>query len=79
VPRRDRLTLLSPPQRHAAFGTMSHTVVAVDKGPVCRSTTLTPPRLGRLGLDFGGVCNVVSLHFIFVKNRTVCAVNYYEY
>jgi hypothetical protein len=33
-------TLLSPPQCHAAFGTMPHTLAAVDQSPVCRLRTL---------------------------------------
>jgi hypothetical protein len=48
-------TLLSPPQCHAAFGTMPHTLASVDQSPVCRPRTLPPPRQGRLGLSFGGL------------------------
>jgi hypothetical protein len=44
-------TLLSPPQCHAAFCTMSHTLASVDKSPVCRPRTLPlsamrTPRVG---------------------------------
>jgi hypothetical protein len=47
------MTLLSPPQCYAAFGTMPHTLASMEQslfailGPY-------PPRRGRLGLDFGG-------------------------
>jgi hypothetical protein len=44
-------TLISPPQCHAAFGTMSHTLASVDQSPVRRPRTLVPsatrtPRVG---------------------------------
>jgi hypothetical protein len=45
------VTLLSPPQCRAAFGTMPHTLASVDPSPVCRPRTLPPsgtrtPRAG---------------------------------
>jgi hypothetical protein len=35
-------TLLSPPQCHAAFGTMPHTLATKDQSPVWRPRTLPP-------------------------------------
>jgi hypothetical protein len=46
-------TLLSPPQCHAAFGTMPHTLVSVDKDSICHPRLLTSSQQGCLGLDFG--------------------------
>jgi hypothetical protein len=54
APKESFATLLSPPQCHAAFGTLPHTLASVDQSPVCRLMTLAHPRRGRLGLDFGG-------------------------
>jgi hypothetical protein len=34
--------LLSPPQSHAALGTMPYTLASVDQSPVCRPKTLLP-------------------------------------
>jgi hypothetical protein len=50
--KRSFVTLLSPPQFHAAFGTMPHTLATVDLSPDRCPRTLPPPRRGRLGLDF---------------------------
>jgi hypothetical protein len=36
------MTLLSPLQRHAALGTIPHTLVSVNQSPACRPKTLIP-------------------------------------
>jgi hypothetical protein len=51
APKGSFVTLLSPPQCHAAFGTMSHTFAVVDQSPVRRPRTIPSsltrrPRLG---------------------------------
>jgi hypothetical protein len=51
VPKVYLTTLLSPPQCHAAFGTMPHTLASVDQSPVRRPSTLPlsatrTPRVG---------------------------------
>jgi hypothetical protein len=46
APKGPFVTLLSPPQCHAAFGTMPHTLASVDQSPVCRPRTLRPPLRG---------------------------------
>jgi hypothetical protein len=43
-------TLLSPPQSHAAFGTMPHTLVSVDHSPVRRPRALPLREEYALGL-----------------------------
>jgi hypothetical protein len=55
APKGSFVTLLSPPQCHADFDTMPHTLASVDQSHVCRPRTLPLPRRGRLGLDFGGI------------------------
>jgi hypothetical protein len=40
APKWSFATLLSPPQYHAAFGTMPYTLASVDQSPVCRHMTL---------------------------------------
>jgi hypothetical protein len=46
------VTLLSPPQCHAAFGTMPHTLASVDKSPIRRPSTLTPSAARTPGVGF---------------------------
>jgi hypothetical protein len=53
VPRRDYLTVLSPPQCHAAFGMMPSILASVDQSPVCHPRTYPPLQQQYLGLDFG--------------------------
>jgi len=61
APKGSYVTLLSPPQCHAAFGTMPHTLASMDQSPVRRPRTLPPLLRGHLGLDFGGVSSSMQL------------------
>jgi hypothetical protein len=45
---------LSPPQCHAAFGTMLHTLASVDQSPVCHPRTFPPSATRTPRLNFGG-------------------------
>jgi hypothetical protein len=53
VPKCSFTTLLSPPQCHAAFGTMPYTLASVDKSPVCRHSKLPTSATRTPALDFG--------------------------
>jgi hypothetical protein len=54
--------LLSPPQCHAAFGTMPHTLASVDRSHVCCPRMLPPSatRTSRVGFWRGGGRNTLK-------------------
>jgi hypothetical protein len=50
APKGSLMTLLSPPQCHAALGTIPHALALVDQSPVCYPKTLPPiTRMPRVG------------------------------
>jgi hypothetical protein len=65
APKGSFVTLLPPPQCHAVFGTMRHTLASVDQSPVCCPRTLPPStRMPRVGCWRGIITIYLGrLHF----------------
>jgi hypothetical protein len=66
-------TLLLPPQWHAAFGMMPHTLASVDQSPVCRPRTLPPPHdEDAWGWILEGMNNVENMLENIFDGRRMC-------
>jgi hypothetical protein len=77
APKGSFATLLSPPQWHAAFGTMPPTWASVDQNPVCRPRTLSPSATrthrARFWSGSTGELYLVLASWTAQKNTSTCA------
>jgi hypothetical protein len=61
--------MLSPPQCHAAFCTMPHTLASVDQSLFAVLGSYSSQRRGRLGLVFGRVIIIIIIIIIIIEVR----------
>jgi hypothetical protein len=72
APKESFAALLSLPQCHAAFGTMSHTLASVDQSPVCRPRTLPLCDENAKGWILEGYCKIS--HFCVVYGSEIVSL-----
>jgi hypothetical protein len=84
APKGSFMILLSPPQCHAAFGTMTHTLASVDQSPVLCPRTSRPTATRMPGVGFWRIVKCLPLNFLshvswLTRVPNVLASHYHTY